>query len=98
MITLEKMSIYPTNNSNILFQEYPNGQNAIYIQNGRGEPLTELSFQHNAIELSPDEVIIRNTTENVHIIRYLLNLGLIEFTNRYVMIGPYLCPICHISP
>lgn len=96
MITVKKKKKFPCKDK-IIIQEYSNGQNAIYLQNRKGEPLAELTIKCDELELRSNETIIKDYAENSNLINNLLESGFIESTNRFVIIGSCLYPICQIS-
>lgn len=76
---------------------YSNGQIGVFIQENDGQSLAELSIMNNSIELEPDEFILKDYSENEDIAEDFIESLLIVPTNRYVLIGAHLCPICRIE-
>ncbi len=83
-------------NRTVQTKQYPNGQLAIFMRDDDGAPLAELSLTHEAVELAPDEFILKDYSENLELAQELLELELIVSTDRYVLIGTHLCPICKV--
>ncbi|MFX1277748.1 MAG: hypothetical protein ACFFAT_22240 [Promethearchaeota archaeon] len=77
-------------------QHYPNGQLAIFINDFDNFPLTELSIMDDSVELAPNEFILKDHSENTELIEYFLDYGIIESTDRFVLIGKHLSPICKL--
>ena len=75
---------------------YPNGQLAVYYQDTNGEPIAELSINEDSIQLDSDEIILKNYSENAKIAKDFLDSEILLPTERFVVIGSYLCPICKV--
>ena len=80
----------------ILKKNYPNGQLAIYYHNNDGEPIAELSVIKDSIELSSNEIVLKNYSENAEIAHEFLDARILIPTDRFVLIGTHLCPICKV--
>jgi len=78
-------------------KHYSNGQLAVLMRDKDGEPLAELSVMRDSVELAPDEFIVKDYSENTDLAQELLKLKLFVPTDRFILIGPHLCPICRIS-
>jgi hypothetical protein len=78
-------------------KHYINGQLGVYIHDHKGEPLAELSIMHDSIELAPNEFILKDYSENEDLINQLIETELIHSSNRFVLVGTHLCPICQIA-
>ena len=76
---------------------YFNGQLAVYVHGYSGEPIAELSIMHNLVELAPDEFILKDYSENEALAQEFLESKDIISTDRFVLIGSHLCPICQIA-
>ena len=48
------------------------------------------------VELYSDEIILKDYSENLDLVEYLANSKVIAPTNRYVLIGSHVCPICKV--
>ena len=83
-------------NQKLITNRYINGQLAVFVKNEQGEPVAELSLASNTIDLEPNEFILKDYSENEEIANELINLGLIHFSERFVLIGSHLCPVCQI--
>lgn len=77
-------------------QHYPNGQLAILVNDFDNFPMAELSLMDDSIELGPNEFILKDYSENSELIDYFLDSGIIKPTDRFVLIGKHLCPICQL--
>jgi hypothetical protein len=77
-------------------KRYSNGQLGVYIQEHDGEPIAELSIMNNSTELAPNEFILKDYSENEEITKELLNMKKIVPTDRFMLIGSHLCPICQL--
>jgi len=77
-------------------KNYPNGQLAIFYRDSDGEPVAELSVSEDTIELESNEIILKNYAENTQIAQKLLDSQIFIPTDRFVLIGSSLCPICKI--
>ena len=81
----------------IIKKRYSNGQLAVFLHNKNGEPIAELSVNENLIELAPNEIILKNYSENSIIAQEFIESKMLLLTDRFVLIGPHLCPICRVS-
>ncbi|MFX1276469.1 MAG: hypothetical protein ACFFBP_00675 [Promethearchaeota archaeon] len=75
---------------------YSNGQLAIYINDVDGQPFAELSVSKDCVFLEQDEFILKDYSENADLVEKLANLEVIELTDRFVLVGSHVCPICKI--
>lgn len=78
-------------------KQYLNGQLAVCVHDINGEPLAELSIMHNSVELTPNEFILKDYSENEGLAKEFLDSNLFIPTNRFILVGTHLCPICHIN-
>ena len=81
----------------IIRKKYPNGNLAVFIENCDGEPLAELSVNTESVDLNPNEFILKDYSENSPITHILLESEKIIPTDRFILIGSNLCPICKIA-
>ena len=81
----------------ILKKNYPNGQLAIYYHNNDGEPIAELSVIQDSIELTSNEIVLKNYSENSEIAHELIDSRILIPTDRFILIGSHLCPICKVA-
>ena len=51
----------------------------------------------NSVQLAPNEFILKDYSENEDIANELIELGLIKFSKRFVLIGSHLCPVCYTN-
>ena len=75
---------------------YINGQLAVNIHGFSGEPIAELSIMNSSVELAPNEFILKDYSENEYLVQECYESNLITATDRFVLIGSHLCPICQI--
>ena len=78
-------------------KRYLNGQLGVFVQEGDGEPIAELSIMNYSTELAPNEFILKDYSENEKIAQKLIDSQLIIPTDRFILIGTHLCPICKIE-
>ena len=81
----------------IIKKNYSNGQLAVFYQDYDGEPIAELSVNENSVELVSNEFILKNYSENACIAKEFLKTKIFIPTNRFVLIGSNLCPVCNIT-
>ena len=77
-------------------KQYINGQLAVYVHDINGEPIAELSIMHNSIDLAPNEFILKDYSENKGLAEEFLDSNLFIPTDRFILVGSHLCPICQI--
>lgn len=77
-------------------KQYLNGQLAVYVLDINGEPIAELSIKHDSVELAPNEFILKDYSENKGLAKRLLGSNLFISTDRFIIVGTHLCPICQI--
>ena len=75
---------------------YSNGQLAVFVHAISGEPIAELSIEFDLVELSPNEFILKDYSENIDIAKEYVNAEILSSTNRFVLVGSHLCPVCQI--
>lgn len=75
---------------------YINSQLSVNIHGFSGEPIAELSIMNDSVELAPNEFILKDYSENQYLVRECYESDLFTPTNRFVLIGSHLCPICQI--
>ncbi|MBY9005338.1 MAG: hypothetical protein KGD63_01110 [Candidatus Lokiarchaeota archaeon] len=81
---------------NFKFKTYSNGQLAVFLQDYNGFPLAEISIREDTVDLNIDEFIFKDYSENTTLANMLYDSELIKSSNRFVLIGKHLCPICQI--
>ncbi|MFO7796186.1 MAG: hypothetical protein ACQERB_05395 [Promethearchaeati archaeon] len=77
-------------------KKYPNGQLAVFIKDEDGFPIAEISILADSIDLNENEFIYKDYSEYNNLSQELLDSNVIKPTNRFVIIGSHLCPICVI--
>jgi len=75
---------------------YSNGQLSVNIHGSSGEPIAELSIMNDSVELGTNEFILKEYSENEHLVQECYESDLFTSTDRFVLIGAHLCPICQI--
>ncbi|NVM56319.1 MAG: hypothetical protein HWN66_21660 [Candidatus Helarchaeota archaeon] len=81
----------------IIKKNYPNGKLAVFYHNKDGEPLAELSVFEDSIELTSNEIVLKNYSENSEIAHELVDSQILIPTDRFVLIRSHLCPICKVA-
>ena len=66
----------------------------IYINDIDGQPFVELSVSKDSVYLNQDKFILKDYSENTELVEKLVNLAVIEFTVRFVLIRSRVSPIC----
>jgi hypothetical protein len=87
----------------VIKQQYGNGRVALQLVAAVDDPNQDI-FEGDAIAtatvnmpevaLAPDEVIIKDYSENEGILDVLLKAGIVELTGKQVQSGFVTCPIC----
>ena len=80
----------------LYLKQYLNGQLAVYVHDLNGEPIAELSIMHDSVELAPNEFILKDYSENKGLAKKFLDSKLFISTDRFILVGSHLCPICQI--
>ncbi|MBN1802590.1 MAG: hypothetical protein JW891_13845 [Candidatus Lokiarchaeota archaeon] len=75
---------------------YPNGQLAIFLRTDAGEALAELSISCDEIYLEEGEFVLKDVPENAHAIELLIEEGEFCLTDKFVLIGSRIYPVCRI--
>ncbi len=83
-------------NRNIYKRGYSNGQLALYVNDNDGQPFAELSISKDSVYLDQDEFILKDYSENAELVEELVNLDVIALTDRFVLVGSRVCPICKV--
>ena len=78
-------------------KRYDNDQLAVFIHDNSGKPIAELSIMYDSVELAPNEFILKDYSENKNLAQNLIDSQFIIPTNRFILIGSHLCPICQIN-
>jgi hypothetical protein len=81
----------------IHLNRYFNGQLAVFILGYKSEPIAELSIMNDSVKLAPNEFILKDYSENKDLISDILKFETFTPTNRFVLVGSHLCPICQIA-
>jgi len=96
---MKKMMVKNQNNfeKQLHINRYFNGQLAVFVLSHMREPIAELSIMHDSVELAPNEFILKDYSENKDIANEFFEAELINTTDRFVLVGSHLCPICQIE-
>lgn len=78
-------------------KRYSNGDLGVFVQENDGEPIAELSIMKDSTDLASNEFILKDYSENESIAQEFIGSQLIIPTNRFILIGTHLCPICKIE-
>lgn len=85
----------------IVKNKYFNGRTAISLVSSidgddvcKGEPIATATVNIPDVALSPDEVIIKNYSENEGVLDVLLKAGIVELSGRTIKSGFVTMPIC----
>jgi hypothetical protein len=60
----------------------------------KGEPIATCTVNLPDVPLRPDEVIIKDYSENTGMLNTLLDAGVVEMTGKTIDTGFVTCPIC----
>lgn len=81
---------------NFKLKTYSNGQLAVFLRDNNGFPIAEISIRDDNVDMNIDEFIFKDYSENITLAEMLYDSNLIKSSNRFVLIGKHLCPICQI--
>ncbi|TXT58689.1 MAG: hypothetical protein BAJALOKI2v1_320040 [Promethearchaeota archaeon] len=91
------MLIYHENrNETFLLKRDSNNNISLFLGNNREEPIAKLSVDANNSELNSDEIILKDYSENSLIIEELLASNMLKTTDRFILVGNRLCPVCKV--
>jgi hypothetical protein len=76
---------------------YDNGQIALYLRGVGGEPIAEISINYEGIDLEENEFILKDYNENETLIPQLFDSGKVIPTDRFILVGSHICPICKLN-
>lgn len=82
-------------NCHMLFGQYPNKRTAIQIQYN-DKPLMKATVNIPRAELKPDEVLIKNYSENEGILQVLIDAGVVEDTGQFEASGYVIANVCKL--
>lgn len=96
---MKKMMVKNQNNfeKQLHLNRYFNGQLAVFVLGHMREPIAELSIMHDSVELAPNEFILKDYSENKDLAKEFFEAELINPTDRFILVGSHLCPICQIE-
>jgi len=96
---IDYTSPYATYQCTLKVEAYSNGRTALCLIDAEdGSPVCTATINVPEVELKPNEVIIKNYSENEGILDVLVNAGIVTPTGRYISIGYVSCPVCIIDP
>ena len=84
-------------NKELFTSRYSNGQLAVFVHDCSGEPIAELSVMQDSVELASNEFILKEYSENRDLAQEYIKAEVFTPSNRFVLVGSYLCPICQIA-
>lgn len=98
MKVLEKAVYFDGEKLRPIISKYQNGQNRILLIDNDGVPYmtASVAIEHEMVEVGPDDVIIKNYSENEGILQELFESGIIEEPHRaftYNFVTLYVCKI-----
>ncbi len=76
-------------------ERHANGQLALVCDEEQGH-FKELSIAYDKIRLGRDEIILKDFSGDLELTEYLSKTGIISQTDRFVLIGSHVCPICKV--
>jgi len=82
----------------VVFRKYGNGRIGITLVDMDGVPFATGTVNVPEVDLAPDEVIIKDYSENAGIEAALEAAGLIEITERMVQAGFEICSVSKLTP
>ena len=96
---MKKMMVKNQNSfeKHLHLNRYFNGQLAVFVLGHMREPLAELSIMNDSVELAPNEFILKDYSENKDLANEFFEAELINTTDRFILVGSHLCPICQIE-
>jgi len=77
-------------------ERHANGQLALVLDDEKSGRLEELSIAQDTVRLGRDEIILKDFSNDLELTEYLTNRGIIAQTDRFVLIGSHVCPICKL--
>ncbi len=69
---------------------------SLFLCSKKGEPLAKLSIDGKDSNLQPDEIILKDYSENSGIIDQLIDSSMLKPTDRFILVGNRLCPVCKV--
>jgi hypothetical protein len=80
----------------VKFTAYQNGRTAIVLYDASGEEWTTATVNLPGAELAPDEVLVKDYSENVGMLQALVEAGIVEPTGRTVRSGFVEIPVARL--
>lgn len=81
---------------NILLGHYNTGSTALQLVSPTGEPLLTATVNIPAVILNPDQVLIKDYSENTGILDELIRLNIVSQPEFYVTSGFVDIPVCQL--
>jgi hypothetical protein len=86
-------------NCDVVKRNYSNGRTALQlVESETGEPIATATVNIPEISLEPNEIIIKDYSENEGIFEALVKAGIVISTGKMVENGFVKCPICIYIP
>lgn len=89
--------VYQDNrNEAFLLKRDSNNNISLFLRDNGGEPIAKLSVDANNSELNSDEIILKDYSENSVIVEELFASNMLKTTDRFILVGNRLCPVCKV--
>lgn len=79
-------------------QTYDRGGLRIQLIDADGNPFAIASVAVSGVELEPDEIIVKDYSENEGMLDFLVDNNIVELTDLSVFVGPNMCKIAKVLP
>ncbi len=94
--TLIKKAFYKGEDCEIWKTHYHKGNRVAIFLSDKGEPVATCSVNIPEQPLAPDEVFIKDYSENEGMVDFLVAEGIVERTDRFVASGYVDIPVCRL--
>lgn len=79
-------------------QTYDRGGLRIQLVDADGNPFAVASVAVAGVELEPDEIIVKDYSENEGMLEFLVENNIVEETDQSVIVGRAMCKIAKVLP
>lgn len=79
-------------------QNYDRGGLRIQLVDADGNPFAVASVAVAGVELEPDEIIVKDYSENEGMLEFLVENNIVEETDQLVIVGRATCKIAKVLP
>lgn len=79
-------------------QTYDRGGLRIQLTDADGNPFAVASVAVSGVELEPDEIIVKDYSENEGMLDFLVDNNIVELTDLSVIVGHNMCKIAKVLP